>query len=85
MNYLNNNIIIKTHKNTNNLLCLQSFRTDKDIGVYLKENVIQNKSKFIRNAIHFYIAFINNPKKFMLELKRRNPEIWKYVNRKKFM
>ena len=43
-----------------------------------------NKTKFINKAIAFYILLIENPKQIMMELKRRFPDLWKQVNRRKF-
>ena len=64
----------------------QSFRTDKESGGYLKLNVSKsNRSRFIREALHFYIAFLNTPVTVMIELKRRFPEFWRKVNRRKFL
>ena len=61
-----------------------SFRTNSLINQYLK-NEVYDKSKFINSALEFYILFLNNPQKLMIELKKRNPDLWKYVNRKKFL
>lgn len=65
---------------------ITSFRTDLEIQSYLNRLKNYNsRSSFINKAIYFYIMFINNPKKILIELKRRNPELYKYINRKRFI
>jgi len=61
-----------------------SFKADSELTHYLRK-YCYDKSKFIKRALHFYLLFINNPKKLMIELKRQNPKLWKYVNRKRFI
>jgi len=62
---------------------IYSFRADRQITHYL-EKFVYDKSKFILRAIRFYLMLIHEPKKIMIELKRRSPELWKSVNRKKW-
>ena len=64
----------------NNFFALRATRKNTS---YLNSKVF-NKSSFINKAIEFYIDLINNPKKVMVELKKRNPELWRYINRRKF-
>ena len=45
---------------------------------------LYNKNLLINKAIGFFIQLINKPKRVMIELKRRFPDLWKEVNRKKF-
>ena len=61
----------------------KSFNISNENSHYLEKKVI-NFSKFVNDALNFYRLFLNNPKKLMIELKMRNPELWKYVNRRKF-
>jgi len=84
------NIITNTKKNTfttkgkpHKAPNMFSFKANSEITHWLR-NKIYDKSKFIKKALHFYILMLTNPKKIMMELKRQNPEIWKYVNRRKF-
>jgi len=60
-----------------------SFKANNELTHHLR-NRVYDKSKFIRSALYFYITMLSNPKKIMIELKRRYPALWKYVNRKQF-
>ncbi len=63
---------------------VQNFRTEEIVGRYLKKFVLHgNKSKFINRALRLYIEFINQPERVMSELKRRYPDKWKHINRKR--
>lgn len=61
-----------------------SFRADNEITHHLQKK-IYDKSKFIIRALRFYIILITDPKKIMIELKKREPELWKKVNRTRFI
>lgn len=45
---------------------------------------VYNKSKFIDRAVAIHINLINDPKILLEELKRRHPNLYKSVGRKKF-
>jgi len=78
------NPLINTYKIYKKQKLIYSFRTTKEIDRYIKKNVIQ-KTKFINSALNFYIMLINSPKNLLITLKKRYPEIWRFVNRKKFI
>jgi hypothetical protein len=56
------------------------FSLDPENGLYI-DNFIIEKGQFINKAINFYIKFIQDPKVVLKELKKRNPELYKLVNR----
>jgi len=62
---------------------VEGFRSERQNSHYLNTKV-SNKSKFINKALYFYILVLENPLKILMELKKRYPEQWKYVNRRKF-
>ena len=59
-----------------------SFLAEWDLTNYLHK--IVDKTSFIKKAIRFYIYFLENPKILLIELRKRNPNLWKEVNRRKF-
>ena len=59
-----------------------SFRPQPDLDKALK--AVCNTTKFIHDAIRFYLRLIKNPIEVLSELKREHPDEWKYVNRRKF-
>ena len=77
------NRISNTKKNTISEENPLTFRPTRENRYYLNKNC--NTSEFINKALNFYINLINNPKFVMLTLKKQNPELWKYVNRKQFI
>ena len=62
----------------------ESFRPMRDVRHYLSK-LMYDKSGFINKAIQFYILMLNDPEKIMIEMKKRYPEKWKYINRRKFL
>jgi len=58
-------------------------RPTREVACYLKG--VYNKSKFINKAISFYILLLTNPEPILKELKRRDPKLYKYIGRKKFL
>ncbi|MHA1383264.1 MAG: hypothetical protein ACTSR3_05865 [Candidatus Helarchaeota archaeon] len=71
------------YKNKNKLKKIKTFRIEEDNLFFIKNFVIK-KTEFFNRAIRAYINMLTNPKQIMIELKKRFPESWKYINRKKF-
>ena len=63
---------------------IQNFRAT-DENTMLLNTICITKTKYINNAIFFYNQMLTNPKKILIELKKRNPELFKYVNRRRFI
>ena len=76
------NEITQTKKKKKSIDNPVTFRPTRKIRSYLAG--ICNTTNFVNRAIDFYINLINDPEKIMIELKKRNPDLWKHINRKKF-
>ncbi len=77
--------MVKVIKNPFKIKCkVKSFVPTLGNDSYFKKITHTNLSNFINKAIAFYILLINDPKRVMIELKTRYPDLWKKINQRKF-